>query len=127
MMKKYLYLVLLSTFLFHQGFAQTAITNNDLRPESPTVSQKNIATINQIDLYPNPVSDFLNVKIQNSTLNNVEFEMYNIIGNSLIVKVEETGNDNYKLDIKDLNPGYYLVIVKDPIKRFNKSYKFQKL
>ncbi len=110
-----------------QAHAQTATTRNDIRPEAPTVSQKDIITINHVNLYPNPVADFLNVKIENSTLEKVEFELYNIIGNNLSVKVEELDESSFKLDIKDLNPGYYLVVIKDPLKRFNKSYKFQKL
>ena len=106
--------------------AQSALTNDYQRPETPTVNEKNIVTVNHIDLYPNPVSDYLNIKIENSTLENVEFELYNIIGASLKIDVEERGTNNYKIDIKDLYPGYYLLIVKDPIKRFNKSFKFQK-
>ncbi len=126
-MKGVFFAVSLICLISIQAFSQRASHDNDIRPEAPTVEQNNIITVNHIDLYPNPVVDFLSVKIENSTLENVEFELYNIIGNNLNVKVEETGQNSFKLNIKDFNPGYYLVVIKDPIKRFNKSYKFQKL
>ncbi len=125
-MKKILLVVVGLIFLNNLVMAQNAMTDQETRPEAPTVSQKNIVTVNHIDLYPNPVSEYLNVKIDNSTLENVEFEIYNIIGNSLDIRVEKAGDDAFKIDIKDYFPGYYLLVVKDPLKRFNKSFKFQK-
>jgi len=119
-------IIVILTGISFSGFAQSSLSDDYRRPEAPAVNERDIVTVNHIDLYPNPVSDYLNVKIENSTLENVEFELYNIIGTSLEISVEQRGANTYKIDIKDFYPGYYLLIVKDPIKRFNKSYKFQK-
>lgn len=94
--------------------------------ESPGVATKDIFNNNRIELYPNPVTEYLNITIENSTFKSVEIELYNIIGNNLKINVEETGKDKYRLDLKDINPGYYLIVIKDPITHKNKSFKFQK-
>lgn len=119
---------LLATFLILLvfcgfGYAQDA---SDSRPESPEINIRDISNLNRIELYPNPVKDYLNITIENSTYKVVEIELYNIIGNNLSVNVEETGKDEYRLDLKGLNPGYYLIVIKDPLTHKNKSFKFQK-
>ena len=36
-----------------------------------------------VDLYPNPTSEYLNISLKNTKLKDVDIEMYNIIGNKL--------------------------------------------
>lgn len=114
------------TLLFSVTYAQVSDDDNT-PPESPTFAHKELSSKNIIELYPNPVTEFVTVNIKNSTFDKVEFELYNIIGNKLNVQVEETGYHRYKLNLKELNSGYYLLIIKDPGKKLNKSFKFQKM
>jgi len=80
----------------------------------------------EVDLYPNPAIDFLNVTLKNSQLKNVEFEIYNIIGNKMDFEIDAVNANNYKINVKEFHSGYYLLILKDPVSRFNKAYKFRK-
>lgn len=107
--------------------AQSETYESNMRPESPALAKKTLTVTNHIELYPNPVAEHLNISIENSTFDKVEFEVYNIIGNSLNIKVEETGANSYRINLKELNAGYYLLVIKDPVKRLNKSVKFQKM
>jgi hypothetical protein len=79
-----------------------------------------------VDLFPNPATDYLNVTLKNTKLKNVEIEIYNIIGNKLDFELDRTKLNSYKISLKDLHSGYYLLLVKDPISRYNKAFKFQK-
>jgi len=108
------------------AYGQTAMIESRSTPEAPNFVDKNIVTTNHIEIYPNPVEDYLTIFIENSTLENVELEMYNIIGNSVNIEYEKVNEHNYRIKVKEFNPGYYFVVVKDPSKRFNKSFKFQK-
>jgi hypothetical protein len=79
-----------------------------------------------VELYPNPSVDFLNITLKNSNLKNVEFEMYNVIGNKIDFEVDAVNGVSYKINVKEFNPGYYLLIIKDPMSRYNKAFKFRK-
>jgi hypothetical protein len=75
----------------------------------------------------NPTVDFLNVVIENSDLKNPKIEVFNIIGNTVDIKVEKSDTNKYIIDVKNLPSGYYLVTIKDfngtPIKD---TFKFLK-
>lgn len=96
------------------------------KPESPVFTQE-VEIINQVKLYPNPAPDFIFVEISESRLNNVSFEMYNIIGNKVSLKVEKVGEDKYKIPVKDYAAGYYILILKDEGARYSQAFKFAKI
>ncbi|HAA16003.1 MAG TPA: hypothetical protein DCE41_31585 [Cytophagales bacterium] len=82
--------------------------------------------VNQIEFYPNPAVEFLSVTIKNSNLNNVQLELFSILGNKLNVSAEAMGGDRYRFDVQNLDAGYYLLVVRDPVTRFRETYKFLK-
>jgi len=81
---------------------------------------------NKVEIFPNPVEDFLQVQILNSTLINLEFEMHSIIGNVIQIEMEEIGNDTYHIPVDGLTPGYYFLVIKDDETRFSEAFKFLK-
>lgn len=81
---------------------------------------------NQIEIYPNPSVDFLNVRIEHSELENTELVVHSIIGSKFKIEIEETAPNEYKLDVRDLPPGYYLLSIKDEKANFKKTFKFLK-
>ncbi|MDA0194273.1 MAG: T9SS type A sorting domain-containing protein [Bacteroidetes bacterium] len=81
---------------------------------------------NKVELFPNPVEDFLQVQILNSTLVNLRFEMHSIIGNVIQIETEEVGNDTYHIPVEGLTSGYYFLVIKDDETRFNEAFKFLK-
>ena len=81
---------------------------------------------NTVEIFPNPSVDFLNVRISNSDLEKTEFFVYSIIGSKYKVEVETTDNLEYRIDVRDLPPGYYLLSIKDQKNNFSKTFKFLK-
>lgn len=81
---------------------------------------------NTVEIYPNPSVDFLNVKIDNANLEKTELVVYSIIGSKYNVEIEKTEKFQFKLDVRDLPPGYYLLSIKDPVTEFSKTFKFLK-
>lgn len=81
---------------------------------------------NKVEIYPNPSVDFLNVRIDNASLEKTELIIYSIIGSRHKVEIEKTEEYQFKVDVRDLPPGYYLLSIKDPITDFSKTFKFLK-
>lgn len=79
-----------------------------------------------VELYPNPASDFITLTLPARTAQPVEIEVFNIIGNKIRAEVEEIGDRQFKISVKELNPGYYLVVVRDARTRSSQAMKFQK-
>lgn len=92
----------------------------------PEFSNTTLQNTTKIELYPNPTSDFITVIIDKEKLKSVDFEMYNIIGNHMNISIEEQNQRQYKVNVRDYNPGYYLLVIKDPITRYSEVLKFQK-
>ncbi len=103
------------------GVASTAQNDDrNTRPYQPEIN------FNQIELFPNPAVEFVIVDIKDSNLKNVKIELRSMIGNKLRIEVERIGPNRYRIPMKDFATGYYFVVVKDEILRFNKAYKILK-
>lgn len=125
-MKIYLTIILFFLlFLSGPVFSQVGPISEN-KTELPKVNAESLKNVAEIELYPNPTTDFLNVKLKDSNMKNIQFEMYNVIGNKLDLEVETVNTENYKINVKDFNSGYYLLIVKDQNSRYNKAFKFRK-
>jgi len=107
------------------SFAQQ-ISIDDNTSELPKLKKESLKIETEVELYPNPAIEYLNVSLKNSQLKEVQFEMYNIIGNKIKLEIDMVSSDNYKINVKEFHSGYYLLIVRDPITRFNKAFKFRK-
>ena len=107
------------------SFAQQ-ISIDDNTSELPKLKKESLKIETEVELYPNPAIEYLNVSLKNSQLKEVQFEMYNIIGNKIDLEIDMVSSDNYKINVKEFHSGYYLLIVRDPITRFNKAFKFRK-
>ncbi|MEZ4908487.1 MAG: DUF1501 domain-containing protein [Saprospiraceae bacterium] len=71
-----------------------------------------------IDIYPNPVSDILNVSFENKNFNKIQ--IYNDIGKKLktINKIE---SENLRISFKEFNPGIYFINFLDSYKTITKK------
>ena len=113
-------LLIIFLFLITMGFAtaqggdQNTFSENELKPSSA-----------KVELFPNPVPKELTVKVGDE-LKQVEFEVYNIIGNSVKIEVEKVDENEYKIPVRALAPGYYLLIIKDKEIKYRQAFKFQK-
>lgn len=59
-----------------------------------------------IEVYPNPASEFLEIRGQN--LGNVRIEIYNLLGQQTSPKVEVTSR-GYRIDVRNFQEGLYLL------------------
>lgn len=79
-----------------------------------------------IEIFPNPASDYVNINLTDTKLKNVSFELYDIIGNKINVQAQEMKKDVYRIPVERLHMGYYVLIVSDPYGRYKKAFKFSK-
>lgn len=111
-----LFLLLLSyNFTIAQSYPERAYENQEIRLR------------NSVEIFPNPTTDYLNIKIKQAELSSIGFEMYNIIGNVIKIEYEKVDNSTYKIPVKELTNGYYVLIIKDEETKFRKALKFLKI
>jgi hypothetical protein len=79
-----------------------------------------------VRLFPNPAVEYLIIEINSSELNNISFELNNIIGNAFAIRSEALGANRYKIWVKDLRPGYYFITLKDEGSSYKRTYRFLK-
>ncbi len=125
-MKKTLLFVFICFFTFSISAAQSEYTEEE-NMQSSYFQDDKILVKNKIEIYPNPAVENIFIKIENSELEKVEFELFNIIGNTLDIEPEEISKNTFKINVEEFPAGYYLIIIKDPITRFNQAFKFNKI
>ncbi len=79
---------------------------------------------NKVEIFPNPSVDYLNVHIKNSDLTKTTIIIHSIIGNKFELEVVKVSTEEYRIDVRDLPKGYYLLSVKDATTDFSKTFKF---
>jgi hypothetical protein len=124
-MKKLLPAIL---FLFLTvSFVAAQSTVGDDKTNDPAAFQnERIISKLKVEVYPNPAIDNVFVKIDAPEFGKVEFELFNIIGMTMKFDTEEIDKNYFRIGIKELPPGYYLLMVKEPVKRFNQAFKIHK-
>ncbi|TVR81312.1 MAG: T9SS C-terminal target domain-containing protein [Chitinophagaceae bacterium] len=64
-----------------------------------------------IDIYPNPVTDFINIRAKSNMSFPMEIMLYDLNGRVISSELWKEG-ENYRLDVTDLNNGVYLMTIK---------------
>lgn len=82
--------------------------------------------VKSVHLFPNPATEFIDVKLDQLPAENVSLTVHNIIGNELQVETEIIEEDLIRVKVKDLAAGYYLLAIKDEQSNFRGTYKFLK-
>jgi hypothetical protein len=80
----------------------------------------------KIQLFPNPASEFLHVKLEGVKVTNLQIAVRNIIGNEIQTEIDFVGEDEFRIKVKDYNTGYYLLALYDETSNFKGTYKFLK-
>lgn len=79
-----------------------------------------------VQMYPNPASDYLTVKLPTPDASSVQLAMHSVIGNSLNIEKEQIDAYEVRLRVKDLPSGYYFLSIKEENSGLKASYKFLK-
>ena len=92
----------------------------------PSFGNEVLSSSNNIRIYPNPSVDYINITIENSDLENTTLIIHNIIGSRFELKAEELNKGDFRIDVRSLPAGYYLLSIKDPGTKFSRTFKFLK-
>lgn len=79
-----------------------------------------------VQLYPNPATEYLSVKLPTPTANSVKLAMHSVIGNILTIEREPVDDYEVRIRVRDLPSGYYFLSIKDEESGLKASYKFLK-
>lgn len=103
------FILILFTFFSYNLFSQDLINN-----------------IN-IELYPNPATDYITVKFQNKlNVDDFEFKIYSLIGNQFNSDSERVSDRELKIDLKNISKGIFFLIINEKNDRKRKILKFLK-
>ncbi len=80
----------------------------------------------QVQLYPNPATDYLVVKLSAPRASAVELAMHSVIGNTLNIDRTIINDFEVRLSVRDLPSGYYFLSIKDEESDLKSTYKFLK-
>lgn len=125
-MRKLLLLSIILLLTASIGFSQEFKEGKGYVGENNNLTQRSLDLEQIVEIYPNPAIDFLNIDIKGEDLVQIEFEVYDIIGNSLKVSPEKLSNNKYRVPVGDLHSGYYMLIITDPYSRYRRIFKFGK-
>ncbi len=78
-----------------------------------------------VDLFPNPATDFLNIKVNQGKLDLAKVEVFSIIGNKLSLPVTNL-SDKIVVDVRDLASGIYVVVLSGHEPQSRKTIRFYK-
>jgi hypothetical protein len=79
-----------------------------------------------VQVYPNPASDFVNLKFESPIAKTVRLEFHTIIGTTIELEHEAVDDFEIKIRLKDLSAGYYMIGVHDPQSGARAIHKFLK-
>lgn len=79
-----------------------------------------------ITVYPNPATDYINVKLSTLEASTAKVTLYTILGSELQIDKETVNEHEVRIRVKDLATGYYLIAVRDEQLKFKATYKFLK-
>lgn len=107
-MKKYL-LLIISVFIFGFSFAQDKsesdnFYSNELKNDTTKID---LFDLQELKLYPNPVSDYLFVDYDILFVKEAKLIIYNSIGAIVYTKNLHEKKDNLKLSVSDYKNGLY--------------------
>lgn len=116
-LKKALYLLIALVLTVQLGFSQTKEDGFYSNQPDPLKS---------LQVYPNPATEFVNVKFDTPQAKKVKLTIYNILGTSIELETEVVDEFEIKIKVKDLATGYYFLSVRDESSSIRSTYKFLK-
>jgi hypothetical protein len=105
-------IIILSSFAVYSQKPQEQVSGSDLTKG--------------VSVYPNPASDFINVKFEFADPNEVRLVLYTIIGTQVAIEPEILESREIRLKIKDLPSGFYILAFHHESTGTKSSRKFLK-
>ena len=79
-----------------------------------------------VQVYPNPATDYVNLKFESPIAKSIRLEFHTIIGTTIELEHEVVDEFEIKVRVKDLSAGYYLIGVHDSQSGSRAIHKFLK-
>jgi hypothetical protein len=116
---RYIFIFIISVSgVFYSG---EAFSQDDFaRSEGPS------SFIKSTKVFPNPAVDYLHITTEHVSIENIDFTLHNLIGNKLPIEPEKMKENEMRIYVKDLAPGYYLVRMVDKSTNAHHIIKFVK-
>lgn len=80
-------------------------------PPFTTSTNHTIASLSNIDIYPNPTNEHFNLELDLTTSKNVNIELFNLIGQDLLTKSYEGISIKDQIDISNFSNGIYFLSI----------------
>lgn len=82
--------------------------------------------VKAVQMYPNPATDYLTIKLQSPHASSVKLALHSVIGNVLNIETEQVDDYEVRIRVKDLPAGYYFLSIKEEESALKATYKFLK-
>src|SRR5688572_1428648 len=115
-MKRLLLSLVLVASALIGAFAQSYPATFSERQEDPKI----------VRVFPNPVVDFIHVKVEYAKAQNLKLTLHNIIGNEMRIESKFFDKTKVVIPLKDFPPDIYLLQKKDAETVFQTFPKFLK-
>lgn len=95
-------------------------------PSDPLISVENFSRNLDLNIFPNPVNKFLNIKFNLEEAQNISFKMYDALGRSIDSYNEKeffnTGNQQHQINVASLTSGIYYIEFKMEASSITKTF-----
>ena len=108
-------------------FCLVGSVNGQQRPHVARVNGEVIKKDYQVQLFPNPAADYLNIKSSGDNFVDPAFEIVSLIGNRVRTEVEKIDDSEYRIPVRQYAAGHYILIIKDNGTLYRRAFKFQKV
>ena len=85
-----------------------------------------ISSIENIDIYPIPVKDYLNIDLTLNTSSSINFAIFDMNGKLLLTEISEGTNFSKSLDMSNLPEGMYLLLLSNEEGIYSKKVMVQR-
>lgn len=82
--------------------------------------------VKSAQLFPNPATDYVNLRLESGHVKNIKLTVYTIIGNTVDVETEILDDFEIRIKVRELSPGYYLIAIQNQATDVKNTYKFLK-
>jgi len=77
-------------------------------------------------IFPNPANEFINLKIDNNSINDYNFSIHSLIGNQMDFQQEKISDNEMRFVINSFNSGYYFILIDFKNENRRRIIKFSK-
>jgi len=89
--------------------------------EGGTLGISKYHLLNNISIFPNPVNDMLNLKLNFEGFNKINVSVYSVVGQKVKEVILPKGTEICSLNIRDLNKGLYFVQIQSGKEKFTQK------